>query len=349
IVPPYRVDVQREADVIEEILRIYGFNNIELPDQVGSSYLADFPATDKDKIQFKIGQTLASRGYFEIITNSLTKPVYAASDSSINEKEDVVILNKLSEDLGVMRQSMLYSLLEVAAHNINRKQADLKIFEFGKTYKLKEDKYKESNRLGILITGNVEAEHWAEKLRKVAFHDLSAVVNAVLDKLTNKPYESKVSHTSPFDYALEYHLNGKLLATLGKVNAAVCRKTGVKQEIFYADLDWNLLLKQANNNIVFEEVSKFPEVRRDLSLVIDKEITFDKIKALATTQERKLLKRINVFDVYEGDKIDSDKKAYAVSFILEDKEKTLTDKVIDKTMAKLMTAFENDLGAIIRK
>jgi phenylalanyl-tRNA synthetase beta chain len=349
IVPPYRVDVQREADVIEEILRIYGFNNIELPDHVGSSYLADFPATDKDKIQFKIGQTLASRGYFEIITNSLTKPAYAASDGSINEKEDVVILNKLSEDLGVMRQSMLYSLLEVAAHNINRKQADLKIFEFGKTYKLQEGTYKESNRLGILITGNVEAEHWAEKLNKVAFHDLSAVVNVVLGKLTNKTLESKVAHNSPFDYALEYQLNGKPLATLGKVNAAVCRKAGVKQEIFYADLDWNLLLKQANNNIVFEEVSKFPEVRRDLSLVIDKEITFDKIKALATTQERKLLKRINVFDVYEGDKIDSDKKAYAVSFILEDKEKTLTDKVIDKTMAKLMTAFENDLGAIIRK
>lgn len=349
IVPPYRVDVQREADVIEEVLRIYGFNNIELPEHVGSSYLADFPATDRNKIQFKIAETLASRGYYEIITNSLTKPAYAAGDSSIDENEDVIILNKLSEDLGVMRQSMLYSLLEVAAHNINRKQNDLKIFEFGKTYKLQEGKYKESNRLAILITGNVDAEHWAEKLTKVAFHDLSASVNALLSKLTNKPLESSVSHNAPFDYALEYHLNGKVLATLGKVKATVCRKVGVKQEIFYADLDWNLLLKQANNNIVFEEVSKFPEVRRDLSLVIDKDVSFDKIKALATKLERKLLKKINVFDVYEGDKIDSNKKAYAMSFILEDKEKTLTDKVIDKTMAKLMSAFENDLGAIIRK
>jgi phenylalanyl-tRNA synthetase beta chain len=349
IVPTFRVDVQREADVIEEILRIYGFNNIELTHGMGTDFLADFPATDKDKLQSKTTETLAAIGYFEVLTNSLTKPTYAESDSSIDEKENVVILNKLSEDLGVMRQSMLYSLMEVAAHNINRKQADLKLFEFGKTYKLVEGKYKESNRLSMLISGNIGGEHWSSKPRKVEFFDLSGAVNLLIGKLTNKTLTSKVTNSYPFDYALSLETNGKILATLGKVSSAAYRKLGLKQEIFYADIDWNLLLKLTNNNIVFEEVSKFPEVKRDLSLVIDKSITFDQIQTLATTLERKYLTAINVFDVYEGDKIAEGKKAYAMSFTLQDKEKTLTDKVIDKTMSKLMTSFESDLGAIIRK
>jgi phenylalanyl-tRNA synthetase beta chain len=349
IVPTFRVDVQREADVIEEILRIYGFNNIELTHGMGTDFLADFPATDKDKLQSKTTETLAAIGYFEVLTNSLTKPTYAESDSSIDEKENVVILNKLSEDLGVMRQSMLYSLMEVAAHNINRKQADLKLFEFGKTYKLAEGKYKESNRLSMLISGNIGGEHWSSKPRKVEFFDLSGAVNLLIGKLTNKTLISKVTHSYPFDYALSLEANGKILATLGKVSSTAYRKVGLKQEIFYADIDWNLLLKLTNNNIVFEEVSKFPEVKRDLSLVIDKSITFDQIQTLATTLERKYLTAINVFDVYEGDKIAEGKKAYAMSFTLQDKEKTLTDKVIDKTMSKLMTSFESDLGAIIRK
>ncbi len=348
-VPPYRVDVQREADVIEEILRIYGFNNIELPLGLSSDYLADFPTTDVNKIQRKITEILAGRGFYEILTNSLTKPIYSETDSSIDEKNNVVILNKLSEDLGVMRQSLLYSMLEVAAHNINRKQSDLKLFEFGKTYQMLEGKYKESKHLGILLSGNFAGEHWSEQPRKVEFYDVAAAVKLILDKMTLKTPTSAVSHDYPFDYALSYELNGKTLATLGKINKAAAQKAGLKQEIFYADLNWDLLLKQSNNNIVFEEVSKFPEVRRDLSLVIDKSITFSEIQNMAESLERKLLKGINVFDVYEGDKIEGNKKAYAISFILQDKEKTLTDKVIDKTMAKLMSAFENDLGALIRK
>ncbi len=349
IVPTYRVDVLREADVIEEILRIYGFNNIDLSENMGTDYLAEFPVIDKDKLQVKVTDTLASKGYYEVITNSLTKPTYSESDSSIDEKNNVVILNKLSEDLGVMRQSMLYSLMEVAAHNINRKQTDLKLFEFGKTYSHSGEKYKESPRLSILISGNIKGEHWSSKTRKVEFYDLSGAVKLVIGKLTRMELSSKVIQADPYDYALSLEANGKVIATIGKVSATVCRKIGLKQEIFYADIDWNLLLKLTNNNIVFEEVSKFPEVKRDLSLVIDKGITFDQIQTLANSLERKYLKAINVFDVYEGEKIDAGKKAYAMSFTLQDKEKTLTDKVIDKTMSKLMTSFENDLGAIIRK
>ncbi len=349
IVPTYRVDVQREADVIEEILRIYGFNNIEISENMGADYLAHFPKADRNKLQSKVTQSLVGRGFYEIMTNSLTKPGYAESDSFINEKENVNILNKLSEDLGVMRQSMLYSLLEVAAYNINRKQTDLRLFEFGKTYKKVGDRYKESNRLALVITGLMHSEHWNTKTQSVEFHDAVAYVKLIISQFTAKKTRSTVSHSHPYEYALELTLNDKTLATIGKVNKAARQKVGVKQDVFYADIDWDLLLKQANNNIVYEEVSKFPEVRRDLSLVLDKSVSFDQVLTLAEEREKKLLKDINVFDVYEGNKIDENKKAYALSFTLQDKQKTLTDKVIDSTMNKLMATFEKELGAIIRK
>ncbi|UII29772.1 phenylalanine--tRNA ligase subunit beta [Fulvivirga ulvae] len=348
-VPPYRVDVQREADVIEEILRIYGFNNVELPEFVKSDYLADFPARDRNKTQKSITELLVSNGFYEIMTNSLTRPSYAEQAADLDEKHSVVILNKLSEDLGVMRQSMLYSGLEVAMHNINRRQTNLRFFEFGKTYFMQEGDYKESNRLAIYMTGDIENENWINKTRKVAFHDISHMLHLVVGRLLGKELKTDVTHDFPFDYGLKMLLNDKELGKVGKVNAGMARKAGLKQEIFYADIDWDLLLKKTNNNIVYEEVSKFPEVRRDLSLVIDKKVSFEEIREIAQNNEQRLLRSINVFDVYEGENIDKDKKAYAISFILQDKEKTLTDKVIDKTMTKLMSSFESDLGAIIRK
>ena len=348
-VPPYRVDVLREADVIEEILRIYGFNNVELPEHVQSDFLAEFPARDKDKIQKTATELLVSNGYYEILTNSLTKPGYAERAEDLDAKYSVEILNKLSEDLGVLRQSMLYSGLEVALHNINRRQFNLKFFEFGKIYSLKEGDYQEQTRLAIFMTGDIEEENWINKSRKVRFHDLSHVVNMVISRLLNKTLANEVVHEYPFDYGLQTLLNEKTLVRMGKIKPAITKKMGLKQEIFYADIDWDLLLKKTNNNIVFEEVSKFPEVRRDLSLVIDKKVSFEDIKKIALNNEHRLLRSMNVFDVYEGDNIGSDKKAYAISFILQDKEKTLTDKVIDKTMIKLMTSFENNLGALIRK
>ncbi|ELR69458.1 Phenylalanyl-tRNA synthetase beta chain [Fulvivirga imtechensis AK7] len=348
-VPPYRVDVQREADVIEEILRIYGFNNVELPEHVQSDFLAEFPTRDKDKIQKTATELLVSNGYYEILTNSLTKPGYAELAEDLDAKHSVEILNKLSEDLGVLRQSMLYSGLEVALHNINRRQVNLRFFEFGKIYHQKEGDYQEHTRLAIFITGDIEGENWINKSRKVRFHNLSHMVNLILSRLLNKTFANEVIHEYPFDYGLHTLLNEKILVRMGKIKPAITKKMGLKQEIFYADIDWDLLLKKTNNNIVFEEVPKFPEVRRDLSLVIDRSVSFEDIKKIALNNEQRLLRSMNVFDVYEGENIGSDKKAYAISFILQDKEKTLTDKVIDKTMTKLMTSFESNLGALIRK
>ncbi|MEP2772835.1 MAG: phenylalanine--tRNA ligase subunit beta [Fulvivirga sp.] len=349
VVPPYRVDVTREADVIEEILRIYGFNNVDLPDFVKSDFLANFPEVDPDGVQKTASELLVANGFYETITNSLTKPEYAAQAENLEDQNSVVILNKLSEDLGVMRQSMLYNALETAVYNINRKQTDLKLFEFGKTYHLNNGKYKENKRLAVLMTGNKLSENWIEKNKKIEFHDLSAIVSIILEKLTKEEVTNEAIHEYPFDYALVSKINNKEVARFGKVKNSILKKFDLKQEIFFADINWDLLLKQTKINIVFEEVSKFPEVRRDLSLVIDKSVGFEEIKKLAWSQERHLIKKINVFDVYEGDKIEQNQKAYALSFILQDKQKTLTDKIIDKTMNKLMSTFENKLGAIIRK
>lgn len=348
-VPAYRVDVQREADIIEEILRIYGFNNIELPENINSGFLASFPKNDPDKTQKAITDLLVANGYYETITNSLTKPWYAEKADDLDEKENVVVLNKLSEDLGVLRQSLLYNMLEVVQYNINRRQTDLKLFEFGKNYFHKRGQYVENKKLGIMLTGNITRESWQDTSRKVVFHDLSAVFGLITDKLLSSEPETTIVHDYPFDYALQYIIDGKPLARLGKLQGKILKDLDIKQDIFYADIDWDLLLSKTTHNIVFEPVSKFPEVRRDLSLVIDKKVSFEDIKKLALKTEHKLIQRINVFDFYEGKNIDENKKAYALSFILQNKQKTLTDKIIDKTMNRLMSVFESDLGAIIRK
>ncbi|MDH5367389.1 MAG: phenylalanine--tRNA ligase subunit beta [Cyclobacteriaceae bacterium] len=347
-VPPYRVDVTREADIIEEILRIYGFNNVETPSFNSADYLAVFPKKDKHKIRNKVTQLLNSKGYFEIMTNSLTKPSYAEL-GGYNAEENVEILNKLSEDLGVMRQSLLFTGLEVLAYNINRKQKNIKLLEFGNTYKKQEEKYLEEERMSVFLSGDIIQEHWKTKTRKADYYDLLSDVLSIVEKTTSSNIEYKRLDNPVFEYGIDLAIDDIVVAHVGKVANNITKTLGIKQEIFYGDINWNLLLKKVNDNIVFEEVSRFPEVRRDLSLVIDKSITFEQVRKVAMAAENNLLKQINVFDVYEGDKIDEGKKAYAMSFILEDENKTLTDKVIDKTMNRLMVRFELELDAIIRK
>ncbi len=349
IVPAYRVDVYREADVIEEILRIYGFNQIELPEYVSSDFLAQFPANDPDKTQQVVAGTMVANGFYEIITNSLTKPGYAEDNAFLEAPKSVEILNKLSEDLGVMRQSLLFSMLEVAQHNINRRQDNLRLFEFGKEYFKEKSGYREQKRLGILLTGQMVEEHWNKKTREVSFHDLSGAVQMVIGRLVNTELKPKPLHDEPYQYGLQLKLGKNVLVSMGKVREAVCRKSGVRQEVFFADIDWELLLRESSSGIEFREVPKFPEVRRDLSLVIDKSVSFSEIEELAQRSEGRLLKNMQVFDVYEGSSIGEGKKAYAINFTLQDAERTLQDKVIDKTMNRLMQAFENDLNAIIRK
>ncbi|MDH5597923.1 MAG: phenylalanine--tRNA ligase subunit beta [Cyclobacteriaceae bacterium] len=354
IVPPYRSDVTREADIIEEVLRIYGFNNVEIPEKVGADYHAEFSDNDPFHGRKMVTDILNGNGYYEITTNSLTNPEYLSVDERLQESDNVVILNKLSEQLGVMRQSLMFTGLEVLAYNINRRQKNMKIFEFGKVYKKNgkgegADRYTEENRLALFISGNYSPEHWRLEERKADFYDLSKSVRMIIERLGRFDFSSEPSTSTLFSYGLNLLKGSKVVGEFGKLSAKVLKKFQIEQPVFYAELNWDLILKERLNNIAYKEVSKFPEVRRDLSLVINKTITYDEIKAIGEKNAGYLLKGMNVFDVYEGDKIDTGKKAYAISFILQDEEKTLTDKIIDKTMNKLIYSYEKEVGAIIRK
>jgi phenylalanyl-tRNA synthetase beta chain len=348
-VPPYRVDVLQEADVIEEILRIYGFNNIELKESAGSEYIAEFPEKNLNTFKNTMGQLLVSNGFYEIWTNSLTNAAYQQKHNLTFTGEPVEILNKLSEEQGILRQTMLFTGLEVCAYNINRRQKDLKLFEFGKIY-YKENGYQEEERLALYMTGNVETENWQHKMQAVSYHDLAQHVTNIIQKSGLKEVKQETIKHPLFEYALQLSTaSSKIIGTLGKVKTALAKDFGLRQEIFYAELNTTLLFKAANPKLVIQEVPKFPEVRRDLSLVIDKAVSFDDIKKMVLTTEKRLIKEIIAFDVYEGENIPAGKKAYALGFTLLDENKTLTDEEIEKTMTRLMTAFEQNLGAVIRK
>ena len=354
-IPSYRTEVTREADVIEEILRIYGYNNIELSEHYGSSYLAEFPKVDVDNTRFGLAKMLAAQGFFEIYTNTLTKPQYTEQNAEFDADQNVVIINKLSEDLGVLRQSLLFTGLETVAYNLNHRQQNLRFFEFGKVHKKLEngaqqlEKYQERYRLSMFMTGNDQNDNWMGNTRPLEFHDLSAVIHKCLDKFNISAYNSGVIQNGVFEFGLEITVSNKSLIQLGKLTSEVCALSDIKQPVFYADIDWEELVKIPKDDLEYQEVARYPEVRRDLSLVLDKHVQFNEVAALAHQTEKNILKRINVFDVYQGDKIDSNKKAYALSFILQDDTKTLTDKIIDKCMSRLMQVFEQELGAIIRK
>ena len=353
-VPPYRVDVIQEADVVEEILRIYGFNNIELTEIAGTDFFASFPEKDINKFKRSTGEMLAGNGFYEILTNSLTNAAYQQKHKLTFNGEPVEILNKLSEEQGILRQTMLFTGLEVCSYNINRKQKDLKLFEFGKIYwkdssKQGRDKYEEEERLALYISGSFETENWQNKARNVSYYDMAQFVSQILQKSTVQNIKQEPLSDLLFEYGVKILKGTKEIGKLGKVKTALLKDFGIKQEIFYADLSTALLFKSANPKFVVTEVSKFPEVRRDLSLVLDKKVTFGEIRELVTATEKRLIKEVIAFDVYEGDKIPEGKKAYALGFTLLDESKTLTDEEIEKTMAKLMSTFEDKMGAIIRK
>ena len=347
-VPTYRVDVVQEADIIEEILRIYGFDNIALSQNAGTSYLAEFPLKDKDNFKRTLGEMLVANGFYEILTNSLTHEAYLKMSKQIMTGKPVEILNKLSEEQGMLRQTMLFTGLEVCAHNINRRQRDLKFFEFGKIYWMDEGGYQEEERLALYISGNIEPENWQSQSRKVTYFDLAQQVTAILQKSNVRTQQSQLE-----DPLLEYGMSltdgKKLIGKIGKVKSAIAKDFGLKQEIFYADLNAALLFNAANPKLVIEEVPKYPEVRRDLSLVLDRQVTFAEIKDLVLATEKKLIKDLIAFDVYEGKNIPEGKKAYALGFILLDTTKTLHHEEIDNIMIKLMSAFEKKMGALIRK
>jgi phenylalanyl-tRNA synthetase beta chain len=349
LIPAYRVDVLREADVIEEILRIHGFEEIKVNENLKTDYLASFPEYDAEKMQFAVTQMLASSGANEIMTNSLTTSTYAEKLGNVNIAENVMVMNSLSAGLDVMRQSLIFSGLEVISHNLNRKQENLKLFEFGKIYQKKGDKYQERKQLALFVTGNQHEESWLEKSKKVEFHTLATLVEKVLQKMNVTNYEKVSIQDNAFAYCLSYVKNNKPFVKLGLLKPSLGKTLDIKREVYYAEIEWEMLLNKYKNPNLYKEIPKFPEVRRDLSMVLDKNITFDSIQKLAFKTEKQLLKAVNVFDVYEGANVGEGKKSYALSFTLLDDSQTLTDKVIDKTMEKLMGVFEKELGAVIRK
>ena len=348
-VPPHKVDVTREADVIEEILRIYGYNNVELRPNNSASFLAKFPNPDPEVTRLKIASLLSGQGFSEILTNSLTNSAYFEKDGEANDSL-VRILNYNSVELNALRPTLLHSGLEIIRHNINRRQRDLKLYEFGKTYSQNENgKYQEKNKLVIYLTGNASGETWQHKSEKAAYHDLAGAVQQVLAALGFGGAASQPVQHEYLAGGLALLVHNQPVAQLGSVTASVLKRLDVAQPVWYAELDWDALSKKYKPTLVARELSKFPEVRRDLSIVVDSTVTFDQLRQIAQRTEKKLLQSINVFDVYAGENLGAGKKSYSVSFTLQDFGQTLSEQAIDQVMQKLIQLFEKQAGALIRK
>ncbi len=343
-VPAYKVDVTREVDVIEEVLRIYGYNNIAIPTQVKASLNYGIKP-DREAVQNQIADMLSANGFAEILSNSLTRSAYTADEDTA-----VKIVNPLSSDLDTMRQTLLFSGLEAINYNQNRKQADLKLYEFGRVYARQDDKYSENQRLAIFITGAKQATQWNQSAEDSSFYNLKAAVDAIIARLNVQGLAQEAFESDNFAQAVQYKKAEKALVVFGTVSKKILKSMDIANDVYYADIDWDLLLKSIRKNkITYKEVSKFPSVRRDLSLLIDDSVDFYSLEQLALKSEKKLIKEVNVFDVYQGDKVPKGKKSYALSFTLQDEEKTLTDKQIDAVMNKLILILGKELGAEIRK
>ncbi|MCQ0110793.1 phenylalanyl-tRNA synthetase beta subunit [Zhouia amylolytica] len=347
-IPSYRVDVQREADVIEEILRVYGYNNIEINSKLNAS-VSPTSRFEDYKVQNVIGNQLVAQGFYEIMSNSLTSAEYIKLTESLKEEHNVEMLNPLSSDLSVMRQSLLFNGLEAVSYNINRRNPDLKLFEFGKTYHNYENGRTENKRMSIFVSGNKNAESWNNSLQKGDFFYTKGIVETVLERLGITKLKAAPIKTDVFSEGLSLSLGKMKLVEFGIVKKSILKFFDIKQEVLYAEFNWDKVLEAASfNKLKFTDIPKYPEVRRDLALLIDNNITFKEIFNIAQQSERKRLKNINLFDVYQGDKLPEGKKSYAVSFTIQDDEKTLKDKEIDKIMNKLQSSFEKQLGAELR-
>ncbi len=356
-VPPYRVDVRREADIIEDILRIYGFNNIEIPSKVNST-LSYSEKPDDYRLKNVIADLLTGQGFNEIMNNSLTKASYFEGLESYNPENTVMLYNPLSSDLNAMRQSLLFGGLETIAYNINRKNNSLRLYEFGKSYTFHKKEgddhlkqYREENHLALFLTGDKTAASWNTKEARSDFFTLKAYTELVLTRLGFKTDTLNVEENTQdiWREGLVYTRNGKHLLSLGTVSRKLLKHFDIDQEVYYADFSWENLLKALKNHTTtFTPLPKYPSVKRDLALLLDKKVSFKEVKELALRTEKTLLKAVTLFDVYEGEKLGAGKKSYAVSFTLQDDEKTLTDKQIDKIMNKLIGSYKHLLGAEIR-
>ncbi len=346
-IPAYRVDVQREIDVIEEILRVYGYNNIKFSNKVNAT-IANSPRTEDYKIQNVVANQLNSQGFHEIMANSLTTANYIQLSDLLKEEHNVTMLNPLSSDLATMRQSLLFSGLEAISYNINRKNTDLKLFEFGKTYHNYPSGYEEKKHLTLFLTGNRNQETWTIGQKPTDFFLFKGYVNAVLERLGIQKTQNQPLATDVYSEGIAISLGKDTIVEIGVVKKSILKHFGIKQEVFFADFNWAAILKLISNKIKFTEIPKYPEVRRDLALLLDQAVTYESIYTIAKQTEKSLLKNIDLFDVYEGQNLPEGKKSYALSFSIQDSSKTLTDEQIDKIMSKLQQNFETELGAILR-
>ena len=359
-VPPYRVDVQREADLVEDVLRVYGYNNIEISDHVNST-LSYAPKPDKARLQNIASDYLTANGYTEIMSNSLTKGAYYEGAKTYPVERCVKILNPLSQDLNVMRQTLLFNALEAVELNVNRRNANLKMYEVGNCYAYAEEKaseenvlakYEESYRIGITVTGLATQLAWNAKAEASSFFTLRAAVERLLKRFGIDLYalQSESIDDDLYADAIVFKQGPKEVLRMGVVSPIVRKKFDIKQEVYFAEIDFDQLIKMTKKSKVqFKELSKFPEVKRDLALLVDKGVSFSTLRSIAFGAEKKLLKSVSLFDVYEGDKLPEGKKSYALSFILEDRNQTLTDKQIERSMSNIQTQLEQKAGAEVRK
>jgi len=356
-IPPYRVDVQREADVIEEILRIYGFNRVKVGNGLRST-LSWSEKPDREKIANMTSDLLTNSGFYEMKSNSLTK----ASYHDTKEKEDptaVRLFNPLSQDLSHMRKNLLNGGLEAVSYNINRKNSDLKLYEFGYCYFLDpenkssktEERFSEELHLGIFMSGKSTPGNWMQQASEASFPALKRYVESVLLKTGINPLslESSGGKSETYTESQVYMTMDKPIVEFGKVAPSLLKLFDIKQDVYAAEFDWDLLLKAVTKHrILFKPLPRFQVVTRDFSLLLDQGVSFDSLRKLALKTEKRLLKQVALFDVYEGDKIEAGKKSYALTFTLLDEVKTLTDKQIDKVMMNLARAFEKEFGAQVR-
>lgn len=348
LIPAYRNDVTRDVDVIEEILRVYGYNNIKFTEKLNASVSTIEPGSDYS-VQNKVAAQLTALGFNEMLNNSLTTPNYANLTSTLKDNYNVTMLNPLSQELSVMRQSMLFSGLEVIEYNSKRKSSDLKFFEFGKTYHNFPGGKTESKHLAIFITGLKNQNNWAVPEVKSNFFFGKGAVSTILERLGLDNYTEVSTENDVFTEAIAFKRNKEIIVELGIVKKKIATQLDIDAEVFYADFNWDAVLKQiTTTNFKLKTIPKFQAVQRDFALLLDTDVKFSDLQQAAFQTEKKFLKNVNLFDVYTGKNLPDGKKSYAISFTIQDNEKTLTDKQIDKIMKKLQSKFEKEFGAVLR-
>ena len=346
-IPSYRVDVQREADIIEEILRVYGYNNIKFSHKLNTSI--SFNSNKDVSLENIVANQLTTVGFNETMANSLTKEEYSSFSENLKSEFNVTMLNPLSNDLKVMRQSLLFSGLESISYNLNRKNNSLKLYEFGKTYHKYEKGYQEDKHLTIFVSGARTKDSWTSLTQNSEFFYLKGIVMSILERIGVTNIKTSPVKSDVFSEGIVLSLGKNKLVEFGVIKKKILKEFGIKQEVLFADFDWTGILSvSGKKKIKVAMLPKFPSVKRDLALLLDEKITFKEIYDLAFQSERNLLKDVGLFDVYQGDKLPEGKKSYAVSFVLQDNNKTLEDRQIDKIMQKLQQSFEKNLAAVLR-